>query len=165
MGKRFFAIYLGTISVFSIIAGYALNFVYTRSGPQMSHVHMHEHTARGFSWSLFFSVVFLVMLAMSLYRKYASRLVKRALRAVSKARMRAVSPVRPAIIRIAGMTCNHCANNVTESIRKVAGVTDVQVDLVGKSAAVLGDFDYGSVKRAVEGAGYRVVDETGNRGP
>jgi copper chaperone CopZ len=39
-------------------------------------------------------------------------------------------------IRIEGMTCGHCTASVEKALRGVPGVTDVKVDLAGKTAAV-----------------------------
>ncbi|WP_030170465.1 heavy-metal-associated domain-containing protein [Spirillospora albida] len=59
---------------------------------------------------------------------------------------------------VAGMTCGHCVNSVSEEVGQVAGVTGVDVDL--KTGAVTitseGPLDDAAVKAAVEEAGYEV---------
>jgi len=80
MGKRFAAVYLATISAFSIIAGYMLNLFFGIFGAGISHAHgEHHHGAGGFSWSVVFSLIFLVMLVLSVYRKYAANRLRRLL--------------------------------------------------------------------------------------
>jgi len=60
-------------------------------------------------------------------------------------------------VDIEGMNCGHCANWVTESLKKIEGVADVQVSLESKNALV--DIDETKVtddmlKEAVTKAGY-----------
>ena len=60
---------------------------------------------------------------------------------------------------VAGMTCDHCVNAVSTEISKVAGVTDVAVDLTAGTVTVTSDapVDRGAVVAAVDEAGYEVV--------
>ena len=58
---------------------------------------------------------------------------------------------------VTGMTCSACSTHVEKSVRKVDGVEDVAVNLLGGSMVV--EYDEGKVKdettiRAVEHAGY-----------
>jgi copper chaperone len=60
---------------------------------------------------------------------------------------------------VAGMTCSHCVNSVGEEIGRLAGVTDVAVDLATGQVTVtsgqpLVDAD---VAAAVDEAGYQLV--------
>ena len=63
---------------------------------------------------------------------------------------------------VAGMTCGHCVRSVTEELRSLACVTDVQVELVSgatstvtiTSELALADAD---VAAAIVEAGYAVV--------
>jgi copper chaperone CopZ len=60
---------------------------------------------------------------------------------------------------IIGMTCDHCANAVTDELRKLPGVSDVRVDLargtatVGSSAPI----SRSDVAAAVDEAGYELA--------
>jgi copper chaperone len=59
---------------------------------------------------------------------------------------------------VTGMTCGHCVAAVTAEVRKLAGVTDVAVDLESgrlevTSSAPLADAD---VAAAVDEAGYQL---------
>ena len=56
-----------------------------------------------------------------------------------------------------GMTCGHCVSAVTGEVTKVAGVTDVSVDLDTNLVTVSGDADDAAVRAAIEEAGYDVV--------
>ena len=65
-------------------------------------------------------------------------------------------------IGVAGMTCGHCVRSVEEELRALAGVTDVQVELVSGATStvtitaerVLADDE---VAAAIVEAGYAVV--------
>ena len=62
------------------------------------------------------------------------------------------------IYTVRGMTCSHCAVSVSEEVSEVAGVGNVDVDLASGRVTVSGaGFIDGSVRTAVETAGYEVV--------
>ncbi|WP_150246098.1 heavy-metal-associated domain-containing protein [Nocardiopsis quinghaiensis] len=65
-----------------------------------------------------------------------------------------------AVYTVDGMSCGHCVNAVTEEVSEVTGVTDVEVDLDGKKVTVTseGPVDDGSVRAAIDEAGYEVRD-------
>jgi len=63
---------------------------------------------------------------------------------------------------VAGMTCGHCVRSVQEELRALAGVTDVQVELVsGATSTVTITADRplpdDAVAAAIVEAGYAVV--------
>ena len=60
---------------------------------------------------------------------------------------------------VKGMTCDHCAGSVTAEVTKIAGVTDVSVDVgAGRLTIVSSEPVPASVvEEAVEEAGYSVV--------
>jgi copper chaperone CopZ len=59
---------------------------------------------------------------------------------------------------VAGMTCDHCVNAVTDEVGKVAGVEAVDVDLASGRVVVSGvGFDDEQVRTAVDEAGYELV--------
>ena len=59
---------------------------------------------------------------------------------------------------VEGMTCGHCVAAVTAEVSKVPGVSEVSVDLAGKSVTVTGtDLDDVEVAGAVDEAGYAIV--------
>ena len=63
------------------------------------------------------------------------------------------------IYTVAGMTCGHCVSAVTEEVTKIAGVSDVQVDLASGAVSVASEspLDTAAVEEAVEEAGYELV--------
>jgi copper chaperone len=62
------------------------------------------------------------------------------------------------ILKVEGLKCMHCKMAVEKALKEVPGVTDVQVDLAKHQAAVVGSADQALMAKAVEGAGYKVVD-------
>lgn len=60
---------------------------------------------------------------------------------------------------VKGMTCGHCVNAVTNELKEIKGVSDVQVDLDSGQVEVTSDvpLDREKVTAAVEEAGYEVV--------
>jgi copper ion binding protein len=60
---------------------------------------------------------------------------------------------------VAGMTCSHCVNAVTEEVSKIPGVLDVRVDLTTGSVEVASQqpLDDATVADAVEEAGYELA--------
>jgi copper ion binding protein len=40
------------------------------------------------------------------------------------------------LIKVQGMSCNHCVTHVTEALKEIPGVTDVIVSLEGGTATV-----------------------------
>ena len=59
-------------------------------------------------------------------------------------------------IAVTGMTCDHCAAAVRAGIGKLAGVTEVDVDVAAGTVRIIGDPLPGdtSLREAVEEAGY-----------
>lgn len=66
-------------------------------------------------------------------------------------------------VKVAGMTCEHCVNAVTEELKALPGVTAVDVDLVkgGDSLVTITSDDPvtgQAISEAIDEAGYEVVD-------
>lgn len=61
------------------------------------------------------------------------------------------------ILKVEGMTCNHCKMRAEKALLGVSGVEKVTVDLAAKEAVVTGDAERASLVKAVEEAGYSVV--------
>jgi copper chaperone len=64
------------------------------------------------------------------------------------------------ILKVEGMSCNHCKAAVTRAVSALKGVSSVEVNLAEKTVAVNYDdalLPLGRVKDAIQGEGYRVV--------
>lgn len=66
-------------------------------------------------------------------------------------------------MKVEGMSCGHCSARVEEALNALAGVT-AEVDLKKKTAYVTleGEASDDMLKKAVEDAGYSVVEVTRN---
>lgn len=62
------------------------------------------------------------------------------------------------VIHAEGMMCTHCQARVEKLCKELPGVTDAVVDLKAKSVTIKGDADIAAVRKAINDAGYRVVD-------
>jgi copper chaperone len=62
---------------------------------------------------------------------------------------------------VTGMTCDHCARSVTEEITKIAGVSDVAVDVPTGTVTVTSaeSLDEAAVRAAVGESGYELASK------
>ena len=60
---------------------------------------------------------------------------------------------------VKGMTCGHCVNAVSGELAKLAGVSDVAIDLdTGRVTVTSNDaLDLATVRAAIDEAGYELV--------
>jgi len=65
-------------------------------------------------------------------------------------------------IYVGGMTCNHCRENVENSIKSVEGVEDVSVDLTSGKVNITGkSFNLAKIKTGIKSIGYKIKEEDG----
>ncbi len=62
------------------------------------------------------------------------------------------------ILKIEGMTCNHCKMRAEKALQGVSGVESVKVDLASKEAVITGNAERANLVKAVVDAGYSVED-------
>jgi len=62
------------------------------------------------------------------------------------------------ILKIEGMTCNHCKMRAEKALQGVSGVESVKVDLASKEAVISGDAKRENLVKAVAEAGYSVEE-------
>lgn len=60
-------------------------------------------------------------------------------------------------IKIEGMMCQHCVGHVTEALKNINGLSDINVSLEEKCATVSGNVDPAVIKAAIEEEGYDVA--------
>lgn len=65
-------------------------------------------------------------------------------------------------VKVAGMTCHHCVNAVTDELKALDGVSDVAVDLVAGGTSTVtvtsaAPLDDAAVAAAVDEAGYELA--------
>ena len=61
-------------------------------------------------------------------------------------------------INVAGMTCDHCVNSVTEELKKISGVSEVQVDLDSGKVEITSvtEISPAAITEAITEAGYEL---------
>lgn len=69
-----------------------------------------------------------------------------------------LNPQDGIVLKIEGMTCGHCKNSVEKALANVPGVSHVEVNLADKQAVVIGTADPSILAKAVDEAGYRVIN-------
>jgi copper chaperone len=62
-----------------------------------------------------------------------------------------------AIVKIKGMSCQHCVGAVTKALSALPGISNVQVDLAKGEASYEGSVDMEAVKTAISKIGFEVV--------
>ncbi|MDR2833111.1 MAG: copper ion binding protein [Streptococcaceae bacterium] len=65
-----------------------------------------------------------------------------------------------AVLKVEGMSCNHCVQSVTQALSDLPSVNNIQVDLEGKTASFEFDDSFvriDTAKEAIEDQGYDVV--------
>lgn len=61
-------------------------------------------------------------------------------------------------LKVAGMSCGHCAQRVTQALKALPSVDQVTVDLGAGEVTVEGEPETRSVQEAVTEAGYDVLE-------
>ncbi|WP_066893243.1 heavy-metal-associated domain-containing protein [Clostridium nigeriense] len=61
------------------------------------------------------------------------------------------------IIKIEGMSCNHCVSHVKEALENIKDVNVLEVNLENKNALVETEVDNNILKNAIEEEGYDVI--------
>ncbi len=62
------------------------------------------------------------------------------------------------VMKVEGMSCNHCKMAVEKALKQVGGVEAVQVDLGKKEVVVKGSAARNRLAQAITEAGYEVID-------
>ena len=68
--------------------------------------------------------------------------------------------MQQALLRVEGMSCNHCNQAVETAVQKLTGLTKAEVDLAAKTLKVEFDGEKTSmqeIRHAVEETGFEVV--------
>jgi copper chaperone CopZ len=71
-----------------------------------------------------------------------------------------VSKMAERVVKVSGMTCNHCKTNVEKNLSTIEGIEQIEVDLPSSSVRIKGDhIDLKKIKDTVEGIGYEYLGE------
>lgn len=140
-GGKVLTLYLITVAVFSMLFGWFFDFVIDPG--QVLDSHQHDQMSPLAIGSTIVIVSLFGYLAFTdLKRKFLARLRKPVMENMGTT------------LNISGMTCQHCAANVTRALKGVPGVVSVQVLLESKLAIVDGSADTDKLIESVRNSGY-----------
>jgi len=147
LGGRVLGLYLGTVVVMSLLFGLTFDHLLT---PSAQTLHAHAHAGGG--WIAVLST--LVLLALF------------TLLSVQRLRARMAPAINFAdgsvVLRVDGMTCQHCVGSVKRSLEALHAVEEAQPDLASGRVYIRGGrLDASSLVRAVEQAGFSVASING----
>lgn len=153
MGRRTAIIYLATVALTSLAAGFLLDHVFARGAVPR---HAHDMENMGVGWfNAAAAVALILVLGLALWRSHKGQpgLVE------DEAEMKTV-------LEVGGMHCSHCAAAVERALRECAGVESVKVDLAGGKAVVTGEnLDETGLAAKVTQLGYTVRDSSAKDAP
>ncbi len=152
LGKKMIAIYLSVMSIFAVLGGFALNYIFQFVSFQ-SRKMMHEHSSNNvilFGLMLLFSGALFI----SLYKKLKLKINDKKIGEENMMNENKKSYL------VEGMTCNHCVANVNSALKEIEGVEKVEISLSKKQAFLEGDFSDEEIIKAVDKAGYKAKRET-----
>ena len=65
-----------------------------------------------------------------------------------------------ALIKVKGMTCQHCAITIKNAVKKLDGIVNVSIDMIKENVAVEFDqekIELDQIKSTIEEEGYNIV--------
>jgi len=139
LGKRATFVYVFSIVICALVSGYFLDFILT--GDTFNHGHpMHPHES-----VITLSSVVLLFIIFNSYRiKFLSKSV-------------VTSSNNKTTINVSGMTCSHCTESVKNTLLKLEGIKDVQVDLdSGKVYIDSDNIDFVLIKKNIKELGFDI---------
>jgi hypothetical protein len=118
LGLRNTMIYLGSLGIFAFASGFLLNWLYTLfPHSEFLAVPQHVHGTEGSSlFGTLCAVFLLFLLAYSILKRF-------------KTQEKPVKPDGAIVLKVEGMSCNHCANTVRLALESVSGIASARVDL------------------------------------
>jgi copper chaperone CopZ len=160
LGKKSLIGYLGAIITGALLSGLFIDYFLPQSWFRVSEHfnHMgHNHAGMLPEWLKIGSAIVLALLIINGYlqKYFQTRRVK----------SQNISPsgfVADDIktIIVGGMTCNHCKENVENSVKLISGVEEVNVDLVTGRVNIKGrSFNLDKIKSGIESIGYKIIKE------
>jgi uncharacterized membrane protein YraQ (UPF0718 family)/copper chaperone CopZ len=158
LGKKSLIGYLGAIISGALLSGLIIDYFLPAEWFTVSEHfgHMgHDHSGMLPVWLKAGSAVILTLLIINGYvQKYLNT------RKMSSASITTpgFSAANIKTIQVGGMTCNHCKENVENSVRLVQGVDDVTVDLTTGQVDIKGtSFDLEMIKSGIMNIGYKIL--------
>lgn len=150
LGLRCAILFLVSLVIFAFGSGMMLNLIYETLPASAVQVHTHAHDRGGNTlFQLFCGVLLLALIMYSLLKSFYATKNKSFIKDGTL------------ILQVTGMTCNHCAKSVKETLTALPGCGDVEVDLKSGRVYIEASGDCGDntsvemVKEAVEKLGFK----------
>jgi hypothetical protein len=160
LGKKSLIGYLGAIITGALLSGLFIDYFLPQEWFRVSEHfnHMgHAHSGMLPAWLKISSAVTLTFLIINGYiQKF-----------ISTRKIRLQATTQPGFsleniqtLHVGGMTCNHCKENVENSVKLVSGVEEVNVDLVTGRVNITGkSLNLEKIKSGIESIGYKIIKE------
>lgn len=150
MGRKTLSIYLTSIIVGALATALLIDYVFPASwfSATMDTAIAHGHDAHGLSWIHVVSAAVLASLMVYAYVSEKWRSKKTTLTDQSE---------EVVILKVKGMTCNHCKKNVETHVEQLEGVNSAIADLSSNTLTVCGHhINKNTIKECMDKLGYSV---------
>ncbi|MCK5742755.1 MAG: SO_0444 family Cu/Zn efflux transporter, partial [Chlorobi bacterium] len=154
IGKKTAIYYVLVISLLAIVFGIILDYIFEfmEIEPAAFIKNMrHDDPLISPEVKYLLGAIFLVLIIMSLYRKYFKKKKITNMKAEDTNMEQNNNAIK---YIVSGMTCMHCVANVKSAVSELEGVSGVDIELTAGTAIVSGKFDQKIVLSAIEKAGY-----------
>jgi uncharacterized membrane protein YraQ (UPF0718 family)/copper chaperone CopZ len=160
LGKKSLIGYLGAIITGALLSGLIIDYFlpaeWFRVSEHFSHIG-HDHSSMMPAWLKIGSAIILTLLIINGYIQKYLNIRKMSSISINPS---GFSAENIQTLEVGGMTCNHCKENVENSIKSVKGVDDVSVDLTTGKVNITGkSFDLDKIKTGIESIGYKIVKD------
>lgn len=155
MGRRMVLAYISTLVCCAILFGLGVDYLLPREWFAVPLQQIHGCHEEGWSYfNIGCSILLVLLLCNAFIRKWhMSHCCQEGCACVAEQ-----SDQWQFVVK--GMSCNHCKNNVERAISRVDGVQGVEVNLGNGITVVTGHVDKNEIRKAVEGIGFEVIDNT-----
>lgn len=153
MGKKVLVVYLVSIIGGALLSGVLIDLLLPAQWFTMSIHHLHQTHEHGLPlWLKAGSgIVLLVLTLYALFRRYL-RPKKMITTDKSEKKDEAMKEL---LVKVGGMTCQHCKMNVERTLKSVPGIQVAEVDLSSGKVLLKGEeIDLKAVREGIEGIGY-----------
>lgn len=151
MGAKALWAYLISIIVGSLLFGYLINYFLPAEWFQIAsseHLH-HEHGILPYWLKIISSIILFILILNAYWQKYKHKFLKNIKNNNS-------DTMEKTTVKINGMNCNHCKQNVTNALQEIDSIKDIEVDLGTETAILSGThINLAEVKQKVEQIGYK----------
>lgn len=156
LGKRTAAVYLSTVALGALAAGFGLDatlHLWGRYGLPGAHM---AHDMPLVWWQHASAVALIAVIGLSMWRGWRRKATLATPETITSS-LDETKGKDAVTLRISGMTCEHCTETVARGLRNAPGVTSAEVDLASGRAMVRGEnLDMATLRQVVRDLGYDV---------